>query len=77
MLPHQELLEMFNSPTTQQHLQDCCQKQKGCEPFLYQYVPRDNPLENNAVIWQFPGNDTAWIELLVLEDVQYIPQYPS
>jgi hypothetical protein len=77
MVPQAELREMFDSAKTQEFLKENSQKTTGKEPFLYQYISTDNPHENLAVVVIFPGADVVWIELLVLGDVQYIPEYPS
>lgn len=76
IISYTELRALFDSPETQEFLRTNSKKTKGTEPFLYTFISNDNPNENVAVAWIFPERDAVWIELLVIDDVQYIPQYP-
>jgi hypothetical protein len=76
ILPHTELIQLFESAEAQDFLRLNSQKTKGNSPFLYNYVSNDDPTEDLAVVWIFPGPDTVWVDLLVFGDVQYIPSLP-
>jgi hypothetical protein len=77
IIPHTELKAMFDSAETQEFLKKNTRRIKGKEPFLYRYESVDEPSVNLAAAYIFPGPDPVWIEFLILDDVQHIPQYPQ
>jgi hypothetical protein len=76
IVPHEELKATFDSAEIQEYLDENAHKTTGEVPFLYRWISNDDPDENLAAAYIFPGADTVWVELLVINDVQQIPKYP-
>lgn len=76
MLSQADLRMRFESEEAKTFLRDNGKKTKK-EPFVYHWVSNDNPLEDLAITVIFPNFDVAWIGLLVIGNIQYIPQDPN